>query len=257
MARLRVGTSLLLTAAATALPATAAAKPSLYHGPGPRPGPDILYRAPDRASQLQNHGIWGAKPILVSGASAYRHGEFLYQDYGAKGSSRDPNDPRTSQDPSFDSFSLPNGTYTYPSDPAYANNAADLVELRVRALADSTAFRVTLNSLKDPSLVAFTIAIGGSGDPPRPFPFGANVVGPVDYFLTVHPSGSGMVAELVNAATGHRLSPGSGATVDMTRRQIDVRVPHQAWDPTGEQFRLAAGVGLWDTANNRYLVPQQ
>ena len=49
-------------------------------------------------------------------------------------------------------FSKPNGTYTYPTDAAYANNAADFVELRVRPLASATAFRVTLNTLKDPSL---------------------------------------------------------------------------------------------------------
>jgi hypothetical protein len=43
---------------------------SLYRGPAPRPGPDILYRPPAKAPQLQNSGIWHAKPILVSGASA-------------------------------------------------------------------------------------------------------------------------------------------------------------------------------------------
>jgi pimeloyl-ACP methyl ester carboxylesterase len=240
------------------VPATAqAASGSLYSGAGPRPGPDILYAPGATAPQLTNSGVWNASPILVSGAAAYRNGEYLYQDFlyddhGSKEQS-DPNDLRTDKD----TFSRPNGTYTYPTDPDYASNAADLVELRVKPLANATAFRVTLNTLKDPSLVAFTIAIGGSGDPPRPFPFGANVSGPADYFLTVHPGGSGMVAELVNAATGKRRNPGSSATVDMTRRQIEVRVPHQAWGPAGRQIRLAAGVGLWDSANNSYLIPQQ
>jgi hypothetical protein len=45
-------------------------------------------------------------------------------------------------------------------------------------------------------------------------------------------------------------------TVDAMRRQIDVRVAHAAWDPTGQVVRLAAGVGLWDATNGRYLVPQ-
>ena len=63
---------------------------------------------------------------------------------------------------SANTFSKPNGTYTYPTDPAYANNAADLVELRVKPLPDATAFRLTLNTMKDPSLVAFSIAIGGT-----------------------------------------------------------------------------------------------
>jgi hypothetical protein len=256
MVRLQVGTSLLLAAAAAALPATAVAKPSLYHGPGPRPGPDILYRAPERAPQLRNHGIWDAKPILVSGASAYRHGEFLYQDFlyddhGAKGSSRDPNDPRASQDPSFDSFSLPNGTYTYPSDPAYANNAADLVELRVKPLADATAFRITLNTMKDPSLAATTIAIGNSKQP-RQFPHGANATAPAKLFLTVH----GHHADLLRASDGHKVTPAPKVSISERRRQIQVLVPHEAWNPHRRTVRLAAGVGLWDSSNDKYLIPQ-
>ena len=92
-----------VAAALLALPAGAhaAAGGSLYSGPGPRPGPDILYSKPPKpAPQLRNRGPWRAKPILVSGSSAYRRGEFLYQDYiyddhGAKALARDPNDPRT------------------------------------------------------------------------------------------------------------------------------------------------------------------
>src|SRR5438270_426254 len=61
--------------------APAADAGSLYHGPGPRPGPDILYSSAPVAPQLQNTGPWKAPPILVSGAEAYRGGEFLYQDY--------------------------------------------------------------------------------------------------------------------------------------------------------------------------------
>ena len=123
---------------------------SLYRGPAPRPGPDILYAGPVSAPQLTNAGVWRADPILVSGARAYRDGEFLYQDFlyddhGAR-LIRDPADPRSGDD----TFSSSNGTYTYPSDRVYADNAADLVELRVKPLASATAFRLTLNSLKDP-----------------------------------------------------------------------------------------------------------
>jgi hypothetical protein len=228
---------------------------SLYSGPGPRPGPDILYAAPATAPQLTNTGDWKAAPILVSGAGAYRSGEYLYQDFlyddhGAH-QSPDPADPRSSGD----TFSKPNGTYSYPTDPAYAYNAADLVELRVRPLAASTAFRVTLNTLKDPSLVAFSIALGGTAGTLRQFPAGANTSAPADLFLTVHPAGGGMAADLTNATTGAVLAT-VPVTIDSTRRQIDVRIPHAAWDPTGKTVRLAAGVGLWDRAANRYLLPQ-
>src|ERR1700716_485486 len=92
------GTLIALVAALCALPAAAHAD-SLYTGPGPRPGPDVLYASPTTAPQLTNAGIWSAPPILVSGATAYRGGEFLYQDFlyddhGAQGQF-DPADPRT------------------------------------------------------------------------------------------------------------------------------------------------------------------
>src|SRR5436190_10103397 len=228
-----------------------AAPGSLYSGPGPRPGPDILYAPAATAPQLTNAGIWKASPILVSGASAYRGGEYLYQDFlyddhGAR-EQPDPADPRATGD----TFSKPNGTYTYPTDRAYASNAADFVELRVRPLADSTAFRVTLNTLKDPSLEAFSLALGGTAGTVHPFPYGANASAPADLFLTVH----GTTGDLTSAATGVHVAS-APVTVDTTRRQIEVRVPHSAWDPTGQTVRLAAGAGLWDQANNRYLLPQ-
>src|SRR4051794_35669588 len=222
---------------------------SLYPGPRPRPGPDMLYARPVRAPQLETTGVGHADPILVSGASAYRDGEFLYQDYlyddhGAR-MARDPDDPRTGDD----SFSAANGTYTYPTDRVYADNAADLVELRVKPLADATAFRLTLNTMLDPARVASTIAIGSSAAP-MPFPHGANATAPAALFLTVH----GSSADLLDAVTGASRGTPS-VTIDRARRQIEVRVPHSAWNPGRGVVRLAAGVGLWDTAAGRYLTP--
>ncbi len=230
------------------LPAPAQAA-SLYDGPGPRPGPDILYEPIVRAPQLENTGIWRAPPILVSGATAYRRGEFLYQDflYDDHGAAarRDPADPRAGND----TFSTPNGTYTYPSGPGYVNNAADLVELRVRPLRTQTAFRITLNSMVDPQLVATTIAIGDSPQP-RQLPHGANASAPAELFLTVHGEG----ADLLDAATGERAGV-PRVRVDRERRQIEVRVSRRAWDPGEQTVRLAAGTGLWDAASGRYIVP--
>src|SRR5213593_3997149 len=213
-------------------PAALAGGTSLYSGPGPRPGPDVLYGAPAVAPQLENVGVWSAAPILVSGASAYRGGEFLYQDflYDDHGADEapDPTDPKGGGN----LFSKPDGTYTYPTDPAYANDAADLVELRVKPLSDATAFRLTLNTLNDASLVAFSIAIGGTPGVLRSFPAGANVQAPADLFLTVHPAGTGMAGDLVDAATGQPVAgPAPLVAVDTGRRQIEVRVPHAAWPP--------------------------
>jgi hypothetical protein len=246
--RLLLGTLAVLALASPAGAATG----SLYSGVGPRPGPDILYEKPASAPQLTNAGVWHAPPILVSGASAYRGGEFLYQDFlyddhGANGRVPDPGDPRLSGD----TFSMPNGTYTYPTNPVYAGNAADLVELRVRPLAGGTAFRITLNTMQDPSLVAATIAIGNSAAP-LPFPHGANASAPAQWFLTVH----GTSADLLDAASGKPAPVAPSVSVDTTRRQIQVQVPHSDWNPGSGVVRLAAGVGLWDKTSNSYLVAQ-
>ncbi len=231
-----------------AVPATALGG-SLYSGPGPKPGPKILYAKPKTAPQLKNGGIWRAKPILISGTTAYRKGEFLYQDYiyddfGARGSFA-PGDPRGSA-----TFARFNGTYSYPLDEKYEQNAADLVELRVKPLATQTAFRLTYNSMTDPELVGTTIAIGDSAEP-QPFPHGANVVAPAEAFLTVH----GRTAELVDAATGKALGAAPAVEVSTSRHQVEVRVDDSAWDPGSGKVRLAAGSGLWDAAAGEYLTP--
>ena len=76
--------------------ALAASLPSVTSGT--RPGPAILYASAPSAPQLENAGVWSAAPILVSGASAYRGGEFLYQDflYDDHGAAEvpDPTDPK-------------------------------------------------------------------------------------------------------------------------------------------------------------------
>ncbi|MDX6651637.1 MAG: hypothetical protein QOJ38_418 [Solirubrobacterales bacterium] len=231
-------------------PSTAPAS-SLYTGPGQRPGPDILYRAPrTTAPQLENAGPWNAKPILVSGASAYRGGEFLYQDYlyddhGANSGPPEPNDPRTSNE----TVSSPNGRYTYPTDPRYANNAADLIEFRVKPLAKATALRMTLNTMLDPSLTGESIAIGSSATP-QPFPHGANASAPAQLFLTAH----GTHAEVVRAS-GAPVTPAPKVSIDKRRRQIQILIPHSAWNPGGKKVRLAAGIGLWNQATDAYLLP--
>src|SRR4051794_17879488 len=206
--------SLGALAAALALAAPASARaaenPSLPHvASGARPGPDLLYADAPYAPQLDSVAPFATPSILVSGATAYRDGEFLYQDFlhddrGAAGVS-DPNDPLTA---ARVQFKAKEGTLTYPTDAKYVNNAADLVELRVKPLADATAFRVTLNSMVDPQVPAFTIAIGSSPDA-RPWPDAAGVSSPAALFLTVH----GDHAQLVDAGTGAPVAPAPSAAV--------------------------------------------
>ena len=203
--------------------------------------------------------MWHAAPILISGAEAYREHEFLYQgflydDHGAH-EQLDPSDPRISTA----TFSQPNGTYTYPTNPAYSGNAANLVEFRVKPLARATAFRITLNTMRDPELIAFTVALGSRESPARPFPFGAHVRAPARLFLTVHPNANDkrLVATL-RSATGRRThGPSPAVKVDIHRRQIQVLIPHRAWNPRTRVVRMELGVGLWNKATRAYLLPGQ
>jgi hypothetical protein len=240
------------SAPAVTKPAARSVADSLPHVPsGPRPGPAILYAKPAVAPQLENRGVWHAPPILVSGTSAYRDGEWLYQDYlyddhGAQGAP-DPNTPYSTGD--F-LFSPTAGTFTYPTARVYHDNAADLVEFRTKPLADATAFRVTLNSLSNPALVGFTIALGYSAAP-RAWPDNAGVSSPAQYFVTVH----GSTATMTDAATGRTLTPAPGVSVSLRRRQFQVLVPHRTWNPRQSTVRMTFGVGLWDVGAGHYLQP--
>jgi hypothetical protein len=237
-----------LLGAVVTLPVSAASG-SLYSGDGPRPGPAILYAPLAVAQQLTNAPgtAWQAAPILVSGTSAYRQGEYLYQDFlyddhGAAGGARDPGDPRSSGD----LFSGPNGTYTYPTAPGYAGDAADLVELRMKPQASETVFRVTLNTMIDPSLAAFTVALASptTTNTNATYPHGTNTHGPADVFVSVHNT----YAELAHFPGGASTAL-PGVIVDIARRQIEVHVPHSAWNPGTATWRVSIGVGLWDKSS--------
>jgi hypothetical protein len=225
---------------------------------GHRPGPDILYAKPPRAPQLENRGVWKAPPILVSGAQAYREGEYIYQDYlfddhGAMGG-KDPNDPYGAQD---HLYSAPQGTFTYPTSKVYANNAADLVEFRVKPLAKATAFRVTLDTLKDPSRTAFTIALGDAQN--QAWPYAAGVSSPASGFLTWHGSSVDFLwtaTDWNGHAVPYKATLHHATHVDLLRRQVTVLLPHRIWDPKQLKVRMSVGVGLWDRAAHTYLAPQ-
>jgi len=236
----RLGLLIALTVGVAALggaPAGAAAATQHDHASkATRPGPAILYAPPPRAPQLENApgSPWHAKPILISGTTAYRQGELLYQDF------------------LFDDRGA-GSTLTYPTATAYGNNAADLVEFRMKmAPGGGLFFRLTYNTMIDPSVVASTIALGDSATP-EPLPFNAGAQEPAQAFVTVH----GSTVDVTDAATGMRINaPGSWASVDLTRRQVTVFVPRDAFDTRGlSTLRVSSASGLWDAASNQYLQP--
>ena len=143
-------------------PQAVAAAPETPTGPtNPAPasnarlaGPALLQAGPAKAPQLENTGIWHASPIGVCMASAYRLGEYVHQ-----GCVYDDNGGGIQYRWFYDGV-LRN--YTYPENPAYRRNAADILEVRVKPIKGATAFRVTMNTMTDPKLLGLTLALGDS-----------------------------------------------------------------------------------------------
>jgi predicted esterase len=213
---------------------------------GVAPGPEILHRPAARAPQFENTGVWTAEPTKVCMTSAYRSGEFLYQDCLWDDNGGGP----AYRWWYYTAFK----TYRYPTNPAYRNNAADIVEVRLKPLDDATAVRVTYNTMVDPDLVAATIALGGDAGQPVDVPHGANTKMPAEVFVTAH----GKSGDIVDAATGRARPEQPAVTTDLERRQVEIRIPYSAFDPRGDSaVRIGAAAGLWDRAGNRYLVPRQ
>ena len=142
----------------------------------------------------------------------------------------------------------PTTTRPVPATPTTPPTSSSSASSRSRS---ATAFRITLNTLENPSLIAFSIAIGGVPGKSYPFPDGANVSAPASLFLTVHPSGSTLVGSArstLRRGAGWRTR--STVRVDLARRQIEVDVPHSDWNPARRRSGFAMGVGLWDAATN-------
>jgi len=241
---------------AGAMAAAAPTEASLLHGAalpravapaerGPLPGPSILHAPPARAPQFENTGVWRAEPTRVCMTSAYRAGEFLYQ-----GCVWDDNGGGPAYRWYFYTFDK---DYTYPTAPKYRDNAANLVEVRLRPLAGATGVRLTYNTMTEPDLAATTIALGGEAGQARQVPHGANTVMPAQIFVTVH----GTTGDIVDASTGQARPEVPTVATDLGRRQVDVRIPYSAFDPRGQRaVRVGAASGLWDPATGAYLVPR-
>jgi predicted esterase len=213
---------------------------------GVAPGPEILYRPPARAPQLENTGVWKADPTMVCMSSAYRAGEFLYQDCLWDDHGGGPAYRWYYYTYTYD--------YTYPTDARYRNNAADIVEVRLKPLADATAIRITYNTMTDPDLVAATVALGGNQGQPVAMPHGANTTMPGQVFVTAH----GSHGDIVDGVTGQARAEQAVVTTDVERRQVEIRVPYSAFDPRGNPaVRIGAAAGLWDAAHDRYLLPKE
>ena len=105
---------------------------------------------------------WRGEPTLISGTSRTDAGEwiytdFVYDDYGAD------TGPAWGQ-PNVVSLASTVGDARYPDGPAYADNAADIVEVRVRPAGNDLEIRVLLQTIADAGAPAIWVQTGDVSD---------------------------------------------------------------------------------------------
>jgi prolyl oligopeptidase family protein len=206
-----------------------------------RPGPPLLYAKAPHVPQLENRAPFHARPLLVSGTDAYRGGEYLYQDFLYDDHGADTGASVTQ--PGVADFSPASGDALYPDKPAYANNAADLVELRIKPTAKAIVYRVTLGAVLGPkaAVVGIGIDTDRSGGRQVPWPGAAGISSPgIDRFILAW----GTRGRITRAnGTGTQL-PDSAVKIDLRTNQMTIRVARSLMDPGRRTWRYVIGTGL-------------
>jgi hypothetical protein len=212
----------------------------------------VLYEPLADAPQLENTDPWEADPLMVSGTDAYVDGEYLFQDfiyddYGAN-TATTPTPP--APHPDSHDFSPMTGDVVSPTDPIYANNAADLLEFRTQLTDQGIAYRITLNTMKAPDLAG--IVIGINTDPEgittsrTDWGYGLGDLGaPADHVLVTWGTGAELDGEPL---------PDDRYSVDVDSNQLHVEIP---LDPDGATWRHHLVVGLFDTATRQFKQIQE
>jgi dienelactone hydrolase len=99
---------------------------------------------------------WVGRPSLIGGVGRYDAGEwiyndFVYDDYGA--------DTAPGGQPNVVSLAPTSGDMRYPDGDDYRDNAADISEVRVRAVGDDLQVRVELQTLVNPATTALWVNV--------------------------------------------------------------------------------------------------
>ena len=244
----------LPSAAPAAAEAEAPEDPALQSLPqvssGRRPGPDLLYAPPPVNRQVQNHDPAFRAPFtLVSASERYVDGEYQVEDF--------LNDDRgPDADGGGDSDQGPaEGDLVYPTDvDRFANNAADIVEVRMSVIDGDLAIRFTMLTMRRPDDTIVSLVL----DTDRDTSTGAAVL-PRDPGIGF-PGADLVITSWGTGAEVSRLGPGGPTTtqvpssVDVGAAQITVRVPRRAADPRGV-VRFTAVAGLHDPSTGGWRLP--
>jgi poly(3-hydroxybutyrate) depolymerase len=213
-----------------------------------RPGPALLYSRPATVPLLKGSRTFRAAPLLVSGTDGYRRGEYLYQDYlfDDYGADTTPGLGASANWGSQPLFAPAAGDLQYPAGNRYLNDAADLVEFRIRPTRHAIAYRVTLNTAtaRSAAVVGIGIDTDRRGGAPVAWPRGAGVSSPgLDAFITAW--GTGGEVTLFHRHRATKL-PRGAVRMNLARNQMTIVVPRSLMNPRGATWRYVAGTGLWD-----------
>lgn len=188
---------------------------------------------------------WVGDSTLLGGTSQVSRGEFVYQDnlfddLGAwvPGKSAGHNPLENGR-----------GTYRYPTDAErYADNAADLFQLRLAADADTVWVLGWLNTLRAPDTTVLALAVDTDRDASTPatavaWPHGAGLSVPgADVVVTLWGSGG----DVTDLRTG-KVTPLADVAAGVDDNAIEAAVPRSLLGGTG--WRAWAATGLWDAAS--------
>jgi hypothetical protein len=218
---------------------------------GHRPGPDLLYAPPPENVQVQSHDPAFRAPFtFVSASERYTAGEWQYEDT--------LNDDRGPDlDGGGDAGTGPaQGDLVYPTDVArYANNASDLVEVRVTKTRHDALVRFTFLTMRRAddaiaSLVLDTDSSTSTGAAVLPRDPGAVTFPGADLVVTTWGTG----AEVSALTAGPTVTTPVTARADVAAAQLTVRIPRRVADPHGTA-RWVAVSGLRDPATGGWLRP--
>jgi len=194
----------------------------------------LLVCAPARAA-------WIGESTMLGGTHRYDQGEWIYQDfvYDDYGADTAP------VNQGVVALAPTTGDFRYPDDPDYGNNAADILEVRVRQVGSDLEVRVTLNTLLAADSTVIGVAMSRGAGSEGAWPFGAGVRSVWEEFVTI--AGRAMWRSVGNA------DPASigEADVDLAANTVTFSVP--GWGQ-GAGIDLNVGSGLWDPAKNEWLA---
>ena len=133
------------------------------------------------------------------------------------------------------------GDYRYPGDPRYANNGADLRELKLTLGSKGLSGEIALETMADPSAAIATVAIDADGKASTgagAWPDGAGLTTPgADLFVTAWGGGARLTT-----ADGRTRSLKGGAKP--SKGLLTFTVPKKSFGKLASKARVWAGAGL-------------